>query len=134
MINGENACYKAQIFAKLGERTRSELLETLYENLHTANMQALGPLAVSASSSSSTLSAPPSAVSTEKESFFVSVKRALGGNKRSQSVDSNLANSNKKMNNNGFVSPPLATVGETDKPRKKSDKKNSKTSVCSETR
>ncbi|CAD5115433.1 DgyrCDS4408 [Dimorphilus gyrociliatus] len=134
LINGENACYKAQIFAKLGERTRSELLETLYENLHTANVQALGPLAVSASSSSSTLSAPPSAVSTEKESFFVSVKRALGGSKRSQSVDSNLANSNKKMNNNnGFVSPPLATVGESDKPRKKSEKKSSKTSVSSET-
>ncbi|CAB1353613.1 unnamed protein product, partial [Coregonus sp. 'balchen'] len=34
LINAEYACYKAEKFAKLEERTRSALLETLYEELH----------------------------------------------------------------------------------------------------
>ncbi|XP_042199538.1 rap1 GTPase-activating protein 1 isoform X3 [Callorhinchus milii] len=40
LINAEYACYKAEKFAKLEERTRSALLETLYEELH-ANSQAM---------------------------------------------------------------------------------------------
>uniref|UniRef100_A0A673LPG0 Rap1 GTPase-activating protein 1-like n=1 Tax=Sinocyclocheilus rhinocerous TaxID=307959 RepID=A0A673LPG0_9TELE len=40
LINAEYACYKAEKFAKLEERTRSALLETLYEELHI-NSQAL---------------------------------------------------------------------------------------------
>ncbi|XP_028308057.1 rap1 GTPase-activating protein 1-like isoform X7 [Gouania willdenowi] len=40
LINAEYACYKAEKFAKLEERTRSALLETLYEELH-ANSQAI---------------------------------------------------------------------------------------------
>ncbi|XP_062422028.1 rap1 GTPase-activating protein 1-like isoform X18 [Pungitius pungitius] len=40
LINAEYACYKAEKFAKLEERTRSALLESLYEELH-ANSQAM---------------------------------------------------------------------------------------------
>uniref|UniRef100_A0A3B3SG55 RAP1 GTPase activating protein n=1 Tax=Paramormyrops kingsleyae TaxID=1676925 RepID=A0A3B3SG55_9TELE len=40
LINAEYACYKAEKFAKLEERTRTALLETLYEELH-ANSQAM---------------------------------------------------------------------------------------------
>ncbi|XP_061128795.1 rap1 GTPase-activating protein 1 isoform X4 [Syngnathus typhle] len=40
LINAEYACYKAEKFAKLEERTRSALLETLYEELHV-NTQAM---------------------------------------------------------------------------------------------
>ncbi|MEQ2198704.1 hypothetical protein XENOCAPTIV_016994, partial [Xenoophorus captivus] len=40
LINAEYACYKAEKFAKLEERTRSALLETLYEELHV-NTQAI---------------------------------------------------------------------------------------------
>ncbi|XP_062872186.1 rap1 GTPase-activating protein 1 isoform X1 [Trichomycterus rosablanca] len=40
MINAEYACYKAEKFARLEERTRGALLETLYEELH-ANSQAM---------------------------------------------------------------------------------------------
>uniref|UniRef100_A0A671VII7 RAP1 GTPase activating protein a n=1 Tax=Sparus aurata TaxID=8175 RepID=A0A671VII7_SPAAU len=36
LINAEYACYKAEKFAKLEERTRSALLETLYEELLSA--------------------------------------------------------------------------------------------------
>ncbi|XP_019112541.1 rap1 GTPase-activating protein 1 isoform X5 [Larimichthys crocea] len=42
LINGEYACYKAEKFAKLEERTRSALLETLYEELHMNSQAMMG--------------------------------------------------------------------------------------------
>ncbi|CAL8367311.1 unnamed protein product, partial [Lota lota] len=42
LINAEYACCKAEKFAKLGERTRSALLETLYEELHVNSQAMLG--------------------------------------------------------------------------------------------
>ncbi|KAM6927987.1 rap1 GTPase-activating protein 1 isoform 5-T5 [Xenentodon cancila] len=44
LINAEYACYKAEKFAKLEERTRSALLETLYEelNINSQSMMGLG--------------------------------------------------------------------------------------------
>ncbi|KAG8002498.1 Rap1 GTPase-activating protein 1, partial [Nibea albiflora] len=39
---GEYACYKAEKFAKLEERTRSALLETLYEELHVNSQAMMG--------------------------------------------------------------------------------------------
>ncbi|XP_078281661.1 rap1 GTPase-activating protein 1-like isoform X5 [Rhinoraja longicauda] len=42
LINAEYACYKAEKFAKLEERTRSALLETLYEELHTNSQAMMG--------------------------------------------------------------------------------------------
>ncbi|XP_067302379.1 rap1 GTPase-activating protein 1 isoform X2 [Pseudorasbora parva] len=42
LINAEYACYKAEKFAKLEERTRSALLETLYEELHINSQTMMG--------------------------------------------------------------------------------------------
>ncbi|XP_061909322.1 rap1 GTPase-activating protein 1 isoform X3 [Entelurus aequoreus] len=42
LINAENSCYKAEKFAKLEERTRSALLETLYEELHVNSQAMMG--------------------------------------------------------------------------------------------
>uniref|UniRef100_A0A7N6B900 Rap-GAP domain-containing protein n=1 Tax=Anabas testudineus TaxID=64144 RepID=A0A7N6B900_ANATE len=42
LINAEYACYKADKFAKLEERTRSALLETLYEELHVNSQAMMG--------------------------------------------------------------------------------------------
>ncbi|KAJ8259648.1 hypothetical protein GJAV_G00171860 [Gymnothorax javanicus] len=42
LINAEYACYKAEKFAKLEERTRTALLETLYEELHVNSQAMLG--------------------------------------------------------------------------------------------
>ncbi|XP_038147140.1 rap1 GTPase-activating protein 1 isoform X3 [Cyprinodon tularosa] len=42
LINAEYACYKAEKFAKLVERTRSALLETLYEELHINSQSMMG--------------------------------------------------------------------------------------------
>ncbi|XP_058017293.1 rap1 GTPase-activating protein 1 isoform X4 [Ahaetulla prasina] len=42
LINAEYACYKAEKFAKLEERTRAALLETLYEELHLNSQSMMG--------------------------------------------------------------------------------------------
>ncbi|KAL4622502.1 rap1 GTPase-activating protein 1-like isoform X2 [Arapaima gigas] len=42
LINAEYACYKAEKFAKLEERTRAALLETLYEELHMNSQAMMG--------------------------------------------------------------------------------------------
>uniref|UniRef100_A0AAV2M7R4 Rap-GAP domain-containing protein n=1 Tax=Knipowitschia caucasica TaxID=637954 RepID=A0AAV2M7R4_KNICA len=42
LINAEYACYKAEKFAKLEERTRSALLETLYEEIHINSQSMMG--------------------------------------------------------------------------------------------
>nr|XP_033938963.1 rap1 GTPase-activating protein 1 isoform X3 [Pseudochaenichthys georgianus] len=42
LINAEYACYKAEKFATLEERTRSALLETLYEELHINSQSMMG--------------------------------------------------------------------------------------------
>uniref|UniRef100_A0A674P6T7 RAP1 GTPase activating protein n=1 Tax=Takifugu rubripes TaxID=31033 RepID=A0A674P6T7_TAKRU len=42
LINAEYACYKAEKFAKLKERTRSALLETLYEEVHLNSQSMMG--------------------------------------------------------------------------------------------
>nr|XP_057907563.1 rap1 GTPase-activating protein 1 isoform X9 [Doryrhamphus excisus]XP_057907564.1 rap1 GTPase-activating protein 1 isoform X9 [Doryrhamphus excisus]XP_057907565.1 rap1 GTPase-activating protein 1 isoform X9 [Doryrhamphus excisus]XP_057907566.1 rap1 GTPase-activating protein 1 isoform X9 [Doryrhamphus excisus] len=42
LINAEYSCYKAEKFSKLEERTRSALLETLYEELHVNSQAMMG--------------------------------------------------------------------------------------------
>ncbi|KAM8927901.1 rap1 GTPase-activating protein 1 [Pelodytes ibericus] len=42
LINAEYACYRAEKFAKLEERTRAALLETLYEELHINSQCMMG--------------------------------------------------------------------------------------------
>ncbi|BFZ23937.1 hypothetical protein BsWGS_26977 [Bradybaena similaris] len=99
LINAELACYKADQFAKLGHRTRTSLLESLYHDLHKRNLELFG------------LSAVPS-TKQEGSRLIDSVKRAFSGKGRSPSLDSNSLQGQKKMNG---IQGSLATVGEDEK-------------------
>ncbi|XP_047219641.1 rap1 GTPase-activating protein 1-like isoform X12 [Girardinichthys multiradiatus] len=89
LINAEYACYKAEKFAKLEERTRSALLETLYEELHVNSQAIMG-------------------VGGEDDKlengnaggggFFESFKRVIRG--RSQSMDAMSLTFKKPVSNN----------------------------------
>ncbi|CAL1527226.1 unnamed protein product [Lymnaea stagnalis] len=99
LINAELACYKADQFAKLGHRTRSSLLDSLYHDLHKRNLELYG------------LSSVPS-TKQEGSRLLDSVKRAFSGKGRSPSLESNSLPTQKKMNG---LQGSLATVGEDDK-------------------
>merc|ERR550532_6735 len=90
LINAEQACYKAQRFAKLEERTRAALLENLYQDLNQKNLEYFGHLPQIPESKS------------ESNRLFDTFRRAISGKVRSQSVDSQLsssATSSTKRNN-----------------------------------
>ncbi|XP_074655215.1 rap1 GTPase-activating protein 1-like isoform X4 [Tubulanus polymorphus] len=98
LINAENACYKAEKFAKLSERTRAALLEALHQDLQRLNLQMFGISTLDPKSEGS-------------NSFLESVKKALGSRGRSPgSLDSSISS----KRSNGLVSP-LPTVGEDEK-------------------
>lgn len=102
LINAEMACYKANQFAKLGERTRTSLLEALHSDLEKRNAEFL---------------TPPTLVSGRSEGssrLFGSVKRAFGskGARSSQtSLDSGTGSSGRRPNS---VSTTLPSLGEDD--------------------
>ncbi|XP_041378158.1 rap1 GTPase-activating protein 1-like isoform X2 [Gigantopelta aegis] len=96
LINAELACYKSQQFAKLRERTRTSLLQSLYHDLYKRNVELFGLSSLTGSKQ-------------EGSRLFDSVKRAFSGKVRSQSFESNLPSSTKKVNGS------LPTVGEDDK-------------------
>ncbi|XP_058992295.1 rap1 GTPase-activating protein 1 isoform X4 [Mustela lutreola] len=85
LINAEYACYKAEKFAKLEERTRAALLETLYEELHIHSQSMMG------------LGGDEDKMENGGGGggFFESFKRAIRS--RSQSMDA-MGLSNKKPN------------------------------------
>ncbi|XP_061189906.1 rap1 GTPase-activating protein 1-like isoform X3 [Saccostrea echinata] len=94
LINAETACYKAEQFAKLEERTRTALLEVLLQDLSRKTNELFG-------------TSSPSANSTkENRNFMDNIKRALS-KKESRSSES----SGRKSNG----SSSLAPVGEDDK-------------------
>ncbi|KAI8500500.1 Rap1 GTPase-activating protein 1 [Branchiostoma belcheri] len=74
LINAEIASYKAERFAKLEERTRSALLESLYSELNAKNLQMSGHM-----------DAPSPDVKSESGSFFDTFRKVIRG--RSQSWD-----------------------------------------------
>ncbi|CAH1239895.1 RAP1GAP [Branchiostoma lanceolatum] len=74
LINAEIASYKAERFAKLEERTRSALLESLYTELNTKNLQMSGRM-----------DAPSPDAKSESGSFFDTFRKVIRG--RSQSWD-----------------------------------------------
>ncbi|XP_014664725.1 PREDICTED: rap1 GTPase-activating protein 1-like isoform X3 [Priapulus caudatus] len=83
LINAENACYKAERFAKLEERTRSSLLDSLYNELQSKTEEIFAQ-------QTNANSLPKS----ESSSFFDSLKKVWGTRAqtmRSQSVDINLS-------------------------------------------
>ncbi|ELT98489.1 hypothetical protein CAPTEDRAFT_177664 [Capitella teleta] len=112
LINAEHACYKAKRFAKLEERTRAALLESLYQELHAQNTKLFShvPICIDVSKAS------------EPNRIFDTFRRAIGGKVRSQSMDSQLAGnavapSGVGKRNNGFS--VLPSVGETQSPSPK---------------
>ncbi|XP_050414860.1 rap1 GTPase-activating protein 1 isoform X3 [Patella vulgata] len=107
LINAEMACYRAEQFAKLGERTRSSLLDSLYQDLQKKNFEMFGGSFLSGSSK-------------EGSRLFDTVKRAFSGKGRSQSFESSLSGSRRL---NGTPSS-LPTVGEDDKSLKSPVKKS----------
>lgn len=88
LINAENACYKADKFAKLELRTRTSLLQTLTEDLKEKTNEFLG-------GSATVVPGTPKSDSGPGSRFIDTVKKAWSARvKSSQSVDNNLANAN----------------------------------------
>jgi RAP1 GTPase activating protein 1 len=88
LINAENACYKADKFAKLEQRTRSSLLQNLVEELKEKTRDFLG---------ADVTGVPTSPVPDSQKAeggnagsrFIDTVRKALISRVRSQSVDTN---------------------------------------------
>lgn len=95
LINAENACYKAEKFAKLELRTRSSLLQSLVDELQDKSQSFVGGTTPSTSTAPDT---PKSEGSGGAGSRFIdTVRKALSTKGRSQSMEQNLNNNN---NNN----------------------------------
>ncbi|KAL3862379.1 hypothetical protein ACJMK2_008350 [Sinanodonta woodiana] len=97
LLNAEMASYKAEQFSKLEIRTRAALLDCLYQDLHKKSSEVYG--------------FSPLPVSKDTPRLIDSVKRALGGKGRSQSIDS-AVQGNVGRKSNGTQLP---TVGEDEK-------------------
>lgn len=87
LINAENACYKADKFAKLEQRTRTSLLQSLTEELREKTNEFLG-------GNGTIIPGTPKSDSGPGSRFIDTVKKAWSARvKSSQSVDTNLSNS-----------------------------------------
>jgi RAP1 GTPase activating protein 1 len=110
LINAENACYKAEKFAKLEYRTRSSLLQNLVEDLRDKTKDFLGV------DSTVPPESPAKENNTKSESsgtsrFIDTVKKALISRVRSQSTadgssTSTLPNGKKLPNHISFENDP----------------------------
>lgn len=87
LINAENACYKAEKFAKLELRTRTSLLQNLVEEIKEKTRDFLGADLSNGSASSPTPDTPKSESSSAGARFIDTVRKALVSRVRSQSVD-----------------------------------------------
>ncbi|WAR14909.1 RPGP1-like protein [Mya arenaria] len=95
LLNAELACYKAEQFAKLEERTRTALLDCLYQDLQRKSCEMFG------------ISVPSS--SKEGARFIDSFRRTFGG--RTKSTDPSTPTSTSRKSNGSL----LSTVGENEK-------------------
>ncbi|KAG5684101.1 hypothetical protein PVAND_013349 [Polypedilum vanderplanki] len=102
LINAENACYKAEKFAKLEFRTRSSLLENLVEDLREKTKNFLG----------NDLICPPDSPAKDTNSksenssttrFIDSVKKAFTSKTKSQSESSAYSKKHGSYENNGAM-------------------------------
>lgn len=91
LINAENACYKAEKFAKLELRTRSSLLQTLTDELKEKTKEFLGQEGISAPDT------PKSESSGAGSRFIDTVRKALISRVKSQSDNVNLQNGNERL-------------------------------------
>ncbi|XP_052854152.1 rap1 GTPase-activating protein 1 isoform X2 [Drosophila gunungcola] len=90
LINAENACYKAEKFAKLEQRTRTSLLQNLVEELREKTRDFLGADFTQTSAGSPTPETPKAESGgggNAGSRFIDTVKKALIMRVRSQSVD-----------------------------------------------
>ncbi|XP_075154109.1 rap GTPase activating protein 1 isoform X2 [Haematobia irritans] len=88
LINAENACYKAEKFAKLELRTRTSLLQNLVDELKEKTREFLGAdLSGTVAVSSPTPETPKADTTTAGSRFIDTFKKALISRVRSQSVD-----------------------------------------------
>ncbi|XP_045477828.1 rap1 GTPase-activating protein 1 isoform X2 [Harmonia axyridis] len=103
LINAENACYKAEKFAKLELRTRTSLLESLTEELKDKTNEFLG------GGAPGTAPGTPKGESGPGSRFIDTVKKAWSARvKSSQSVDQNLANNNHERLSKKSSQPTIA--------------------------
>lgn len=87
LINAENACYKAEKFAKLELRTRTSLLQSLTDDLREKTSEFLG-------GNGNIIPGTPKSDSGPGSRFIDTVKKAWSARvKSSQSIDNNLSNS-----------------------------------------
>ncbi|KAF5270742.1 hypothetical protein FQA39_LY01480 [Lamprigera yunnana] len=87
LINAENACYKAEKFAKLELRTRTSLLQSLTDDLREKTNDFLG-------GNATIIPGTPKNDSGPGSRFIDTVKKAWSARvKSSQSMDNNLSNS-----------------------------------------
>lgn len=102
LINAENACYKAEKFAKLELRTRSSLLQTLTDDLKEKTKEFLRN------------DGNPSALDTPKSEggpgsrFIDTVKKAIAKVKPSQSVDNHLDSTHERLSSKRSNPPTIA--------------------------
>ncbi|XP_060594796.1 rap1 GTPase-activating protein 1-like isoform X4 [Ruditapes philippinarum] len=96
LLNAELACYKAEQFAKLEDRTRTALLDCLYQDLQRKSCEMFG------------ISIPSS--SKEGARFIDSFRRTFGGRSKQSNDPSTPTNSSRKSNGS-----QLSTVGENEK-------------------
>ncbi|XP_049857059.1 rap1 GTPase-activating protein 1 [Schistocerca gregaria] len=109
LINAENACYKAEKFAKLELRTRSSLLQALTDKLREKTREFLG----AEESPTSAPDTPKSDGGGAGSRFIDTVRKALIARVRSQSVDNNLITAGYKKQT---VSQPPPSIPETATP------------------
>ncbi|XP_053379372.1 rap1 GTPase-activating protein 1-like isoform X4 [Mercenaria mercenaria] len=96
LLNAELACYKAEQFAKLEDRTRTALLDCLYQDLQRKSCEMFG------------ISIPSSG--KESTRFIDSFRRTFVGRSKQSNDPSTPTNSSRKSNGS-----QLSTVGENEK-------------------
>ncbi|KAG8187108.1 hypothetical protein JTE90_004854 [Oedothorax gibbosus] len=86
LINAEIACYKAEKFSKLEKRTRTSLLQSLYDEVRVKTQEFCGIVGDSGK-------AELNGNNNNSSRFLDSVRKAITSRVRSSSVETNLANS-----------------------------------------
>ncbi|GBP12376.1 hypothetical protein EVAR_72425_1 [Eumeta japonica] len=113
LINAENACYKAEKFAKLELRTRTSLLQNLVDELKEKTREFLGADLVGQMAASPTPETPKADNTTAGSRFIDTVKKALISRVRSKPVvtASKSSSKSKSSNDSNSSSPDITSRG-----------------------
>ncbi|XP_065341450.1 rap1 GTPase-activating protein 1 isoform X3 [Cloeon dipterum] len=113
LINAENACYKAEKFAKLECRTRASLLASLVDELRLKSMEFLGQTPVSAAPDTPKAEKPDSAGSRFIESVRKVITRKNPSNSSETSLNvANINNNNVVMSTKKIAAPKAPATGD----------------------